>query len=318
MLSSFRWVHAFIAIVLCAACAPQSQAPVASVAEVKRDDVQAPRPVELADTQALSVRDEAAGRDYPIWVSLPASYAEDPQRRYPVLYVTDALYSFPLVRSIRNLVGQHGVNIEDFILVGLPPQTGLTSKQSRSRDYTPTMPVRHNSGDYSAELYGEAAHYRDFLADKVFPQVESRYRIDGARRVFAGHSLGGLFGGYVLLTRPEMFDTYLLSSPSLWFDEHVIDRVEAEYAGSHHELKARVLLSVGQYETQGPEPRYFKRGDMVGDNARFAARLKSHGYPGLQVQTHVIDGEDHFTIYPAMITRALIEVFPGKGPYTSG
>ncbi|MFT4198688.1 MAG: alpha/beta hydrolase-fold protein [Pseudoxanthomonas sp.] len=272
----------------------------------------------MSDTQTLAVRDQAAGRDYPVWISLPAGYAEQPQRRYPVLYVTDALYSFPLVRSIRNLVGQKGVNIEDFILVGLPPQTGLTSKQSRSRDYTPTMPVRHDPDLYSAEVYGEAAHYRDFLAEAVLPQVESRYRIDTARRIFAGHSLGGLFGSYVLLTRPEMFDTYILSSPSLWFDDHVVDRIEAEYARGHRDLQARVLLSTGQYETQGPEPRYFKRGDMVGDNARLAAKLKSRHYPGLRVETRVIAGEDHFTVYPTVITRALLEVLPGKGPYSSG
>lgn len=306
-------------VALCA-CVPQGQEP--PVERVPPSNpapvAQTPPPVALADTQALSIRDAQAGRDYPVWIGLPASYAKEPQRRYPVLYVTDALYSFPLVRSIRNLVGQQGVNIEDFILVGLPPQTGLTSKQSRSRDYTPTMPVRHDPGDYSAEVYGEAAHYRDFLADQVFPQVESRYRIDSGRRIYAGHSLGGLFGAYVLLTRPEMFGTYILSSPSLWYDAHVMDRIEADYAAGHRDLPASVLLSTGQYETQGPQPRYFKRNDMVGDNARFAATLKARGYPGLRVETTVIDGEDHFTVYPTVMTRALLRVLPGRGPYTSG
>ena len=92
--------------------------------------------VVLPETEALRVHDPA-GRNYPIWVALPADYAAHPEKHYPVLYVTDALYSFPLVRSVRNLVGQQGVNIENFILVGLPPRR-LTSKQSRSRDYTPS------------------------------------------------------------------------------------------------------------------------------------------------------------------------------------
>ena len=55
--------------------------------------------VVLPDTESWSVHDPA-GRDYPIWVALPASYAQHPERRYPVLFVTDALYSFPLVRSV--------------------------------------------------------------------------------------------------------------------------------------------------------------------------------------------------------------------------
>jgi len=275
-------------------------------------------PVSLGDTEELRVFDEIAGREYPVWISFPVSYAKEPERRYPVLYITDALYSFPLVRSIRNMVGQGGTNIEDFILVGLPPQIGLSSKQSRSRDYTPTSPKQLGSEVYSAEEYGGAAHYRDFIEASVFPLVESRYRVDATRRAFAGHSYGGLFGSFVLVSKPDMFQTYLLSSPSLWFDRHAMNQFEAEYASAHRELKARVFLSIGQYETQGPTPRHFRNVDMVGDNARFAAKLKSRGYPGLQVETAVLDGEDHFTIYPAFITRALLKVFPGKGPYVSG
>lgn len=318
------WLHGAACLLMAALCACSPQDPAstpATAAQVPAPSppaVKGPAPVALADTQVLNVHDAQAGRDYPIWVSLPSSYAGQPQRQYPVLYVTDALYSFPLVRSIRNLVGQQGVNLEDFILVGLPPQAGLTSKQSRSRDYTPSMPARRGDELYSAELYGQAAHYRDFLADTVFAQVESRYRIDPARRIFAGHSLGGLFGSYVLLTRPDMFSTYILSSPSLWFDAHAIDRIEAQYAAGHRDLPARVLLSAGQYETQGPDRRYFKRGDMVGDNARFAAVLAARRYPGLRLQASVLPGEDHFTVYPSVMTRALLEVLPGQGPYTSG
>lgn len=273
--------------------------------------------VVLPDTEALLAHDPV-GRDYPIWVALPADYAAHPKQRYPVLYVTDALYSFPLVRSLRNLVGQHGVNLEDFILVGLPPQQGLTSKQSRSRDYTPSTPVRRTPDDFDAEEYGGAAHYRDFLATAVLPMIDARYHTDPARRAFAGHSYGGLFGAYVLVTRPELFHTYILSSPSLWYDNHVIDRFERDYAGDHHALHAQVLLSVGSYETFGPGPRYFHQNNMLLHNRNFAERLRSRHYEGLKVETSVIDGEDHFTVYPTVLTRALIEIFPGTGPYVSG
>ncbi|MCF7749719.1 hypothetical protein KQ945_03090 [Bacillus subtilis subsp. subtilis] len=287
----------------------------------RRSDPPAAGPVTgvvLPDTESWAVHDPA-GRDYPIWVALPASYAKHPQRRYPVLYVTDALYSFPLVRSVRNLVGQGGGNLEDFILVGLPPQQGLTSKQSRSRDYTPTRPARRNDDDYSDDVvYGGAAHYRDFLAAQVLPAVDARYRTDPARRSFAGHSYGGLFGTYVLLTRPDMFQTYILSSPSLWFDSHVIDQLEQDYAQQHHALPARVLLAIGSYETIKPEPRYFTRNDMLKDNQAFADRLRQRGYAGLQVDTTVIEGEDHLTVYPTTVTRALLQVFPGTGPYDGG
>ncbi|MBN5051125.1 alpha/beta hydrolase [Stenotrophomonas maltophilia] len=302
-----------LACLALAGCA-MSVAPPASQNEARESATTVPGVV-LPDTESLRVHDPI-GRDYALWVALPAGYAAQPQKRYPVLYVTDALYSFPLVRSVRNLVGQQGVNIEDFILVGLPPQEGLTSKQSRSRDYTPSNPVRTPAGYYSDDVtYGGAAHYRDFVAAQVLPMVDARYRTDPARRVFAGHSYGALFGAYVLTTQPDMFSTYILSSPSLWFDQGLLPRMQD--AAVMPSQPIRVLLSVGGYETVKPGPRYSTGNDMLRQAADFTAQLQRSGRK-LQVENIVIDGEDHLTVYPRVITRALLQVLPGEGPYTGG
>ncbi|PII21025.1 sugar phosphotransferase [Stenotrophomonas sp. LMG 10879] len=302
-----------LACLALAGCA-MSVAPPASQNEARESATAVPGVV-LPDTESLRVHDPI-GRDYALWVALPAGYAAQPQKRYPVLYVTDALYSFPLVRSVRNLVGQQGVNIEDFILVGLPPQEGLTSKQSRSRDYTPSNPVRTPAGYYSDDVtYGGAAHYRDFVAAQVLPMVDARYRTDPARRVFAGHSYGALFGAYVLTTQPDMFSTYILSSPSLWFDQRLLPRMQD--AAVIPAQPTRVLLSVGSYETVKEGPRYSTGNDMLRQAADFTAQLQRGGRK-LQVENIVIDGEDHLTVYPRVITRALLQVLPGEGPYTGG
>lgn len=302
-----------LACLALAGCA-MSVAPPATQSEARESATAVPGVV-LPDTESLRVHDPI-GRDYALWVALPSGYAAHPQKRYPVVYVTDALYSFPLVRSIRNLVGQQGVNIEDFILVGLPPQEGLTSKQSRSRDYTPSDPVRTPAGYYSDDVtYGGAAHYRDFLADHALPMIDARYRTDPARRVFAGHSYGALLGAYVLTTQPDMFGTYILSSPSLWFDQGLLPRMQD--AAVMPSQPIRVLLSVGGYETVKPGPRYSTGNDMLRQAADFAGQLRRSGRK-LQVENIVIDGEDHLTVYPRVITRALLQLLPGEGPYTGG
>lgn len=309
-------VHGWsVAVWLAVSGCAMAVAPLAAQGEAKESAATAVPGVVLPDTEALRVHDPV-GRDYPIWVALPADYAAHPEKRYPVLYVTDALYSFPLVRSVRNLVGQQGVNIEDFILVGLPPQEGLTSKQSRSRDYTPSNPVRTPAGYYSDDVtYGGAAHYRDFVAAQVLPMIDARYRADPARRVFAGHSYGALFGAYVLTTQPDMFSTYILSSPSLWFDQGLLPRMQD--AAVIPAQPTRVLLSVGGYETVKEGPRYSTGNDMLRQAADFTAQLQRSGRK-LQVENIVIDGEDHLTVYPQVITRALLQVLPGEGPYTGG
>lgn len=276
-----------------------------------------PAPVTLANTAVYDLPASDSGRRYQVWVDVPASYAHS-GKAYPVVFVTDALYTFPIVRSIRNLVASGGENIEEFILVGLPPEQGLTSKASRSRDYTPSNPLADpivDVDDYTAKRYGEAAAFRDYIERQVFPLIAQRYRADMRRRVYAGHSYGGLFGSFVLLTKPAMFSTYVLSSPSLWFNRRDIFRIEADYAATHRDLPARVKIYHGMYETVRPEPHYNRRTEMVRFGDEFAARLRARGYPSLSVDADVVADEDHLTVFPSAITRALFWALPGAHPY---
>lgn len=310
-----------LALGACARADAPAPAPVSTPpARVPQAAPPAPRALALPNTHVHDLPDPRTGRQYELWVDLPASYAHG-DTSYPVVFVTDAGYSFPLVRSIRNLLGQRGRNIEDFILIGLPPQQGLTSKQSRSRDYTPSNPLgkpgRH-SGDYSATDYGQAQAYRDYIEQQVFPLVAREYRADMGRKVFAGHSLGGLFGSYVLLTKPEMFQSYILGSPSLWFDQGEILKYVDAYAREHRDLHARVMMYTGMYETPKPGPRYFRSVDLIGDMQSFERRLKARGYPNLRVGSQVIADEDHLTVFPVLISRGLLWALPGHGPYVSG
>lgn len=274
---------------------------------------------EMPHTAVHTVAADALHRSYQVWVDLPVSYASS-NKKYPVVFALDADYSFPLVRSIRNRLGVKGQNIEDFILVGLSYALGDSPTESRSRDYTPTDALQHSHrpDQYSATHYGEAAAYRDYVEGQVFPLIAAHYRADISRKVFVGHSYGSLFGAFVLLTKPTMFQTYILSSPSLQYDHHVIERYEQDYAKAHRDLPARVLLYDGGYETIKKGQRYNSTVDMVQDARAFARNLRERHYPHLTIDDAVIPEEDHLSVYPSMISRALLRVLPGSGPYTGG
>jgi predicted alpha/beta superfamily hydrolase len=309
-------------ILLLAGCAPKTS-PVpdgpASAARVTRT----PAPVAayvLDDTEVRDLPSRILQRDYQLYVSFPESYQKEPDRRYPVLFVTDARYAFPLIRSIGRRVGDHGKGLEDFILIGLSYAKGDTPKYSRDRDYTPTT---ENAGrNYESGMpgrplvYGQAEAYRRFIAEEVFPFVARTYRADMDRKILAGHSYGGLFGVHVLLTEPTMFEYYILGSPSLWFNRKVMFQREKDYAATHADMPAEVFMGIGSFETINPgsdNPRYHRVDDMVRDLHSFEHTLKSRRYPGLRIQSTVIDDEDHLTVFPAIITRGLTRVL-GRTP----
>lgn len=269
------------------------------------------RPYALPGTQVHRIDSPGLGRAYELYVSLPPGYAADPGRRYPVLYVTDAAYAFPVVRAIASRIRNGGRDVEDFILVGLSYAVGETGQYSRRRDYTPSP-----NGDLDAVsdmpgrpvVYGEAEAYRQHIRDEVFPFIDSRFRTDPSRRLYAGHSYGGLFGTHVLLTEPQMFQRYILMSPSLWYDRKLMLFREGLYAGANRDMKADVFLGIGALETSDtPDIESFAaaRHDMTGDMARFEYQLRARRYPSLRLRSVVLPEEDHMSVYPALVTRGL-------------
>lgn len=265
-------------------------------------------PYKLAGTQVWTVPDPTSGREYEVFVSLPPSYEASPKRRYPVLYVTDADYAFPIIRQIARRVNLEGPVIEEFILVGLSYSRGDNPVVSRNRDYTPT---RNGPSSARSMLHGEGPAYQTYLKTAAIPFVEGRFRANPAHRVFLGHSYGGLLGAQILFTEPTLFKAYVLGSPSFWFDRRHIMKMEADYARTHRDLSADVFMYIGAHETPGPTRRN-TRVDMVGDVHAMEKALKSRGYSSLRVHSAILADEDHLTVAPVGFTRALMAVLPAE------
>lgn len=268
-------------------------------------------PYTLPETAVHTVHAARLNRDYEIYVALPKSYATKPGRRYPVVFVTDAPYAFPLTRAIAGRVGGDG--LPEFILVGLGYAKGDTPEFSRRRDYTPSP---NRDADLSSDMpgrlpiFGEAAGYRRFVADEVFPFIAMRYRADMDRKVFVGHSYGALLGADTLTREPGLFQAYVLGSPSLWFDHRVLPARQNSWATG---AQASVYIGAGGYEQRAPRGaadtrRYAGEGDMVADVRAFSAALASRRPNRLRMRTDVVAGEDHLTVAPILITRGLMWV----------
>ncbi|HBI18551.1 MULTISPECIES: alpha/beta hydrolase [unclassified Brevundimonas] len=266
-------------------------------------------PYVLAGTQVWTVPDPVSGRDYQVFVSLPASYQANPQRRYPVLYATDADYAFPIIRQIARRVNLDGPVIEEFILVGLSYSGGDSGTVSRNRDYTPTP---NGPSRASSTPHGGGPAYQAYLKTQALPFVENRFRADPARRVFLGHSYGGLLGAQILFTDPGLFQAYILGSPSFWYDKRHIMGMEANYARTHRDLPADVFMYIGGWEVPRPDRRNTSGADMVGDVHAMERTLQSRSYPHLTVRSVVLQDEDHLTVAPVGFTRALTAVLPAR------
>ncbi len=263
-------------------------------------------PYVLIGTEVWDVPDPVSQRGYQVFVSLPSSYEKEPSRRYPVLYVTDANYAFPVIREISRRLNVEHAQIKDFILVGLSYAKGEDGTQSRNRDYTPTPNGPSNAP--AGAVQGHGLTYQAYLRDRVMPFIAQRYRTDPRHVVFLGHSYGALLGAQILFTDPGMFSGYILGSPSLWYDKHHIFGMEAAYAAQHRDLPAKVYMYVGEYETN----RFNRINDLVADNRELEGKLKKRKYPNLVLKSEVLNDEDHVSVAPRGFTHGLKYLLPAR------
>ena len=190
----------------------------------------------IADTVAagerLTLQSKVLGEERTVFVSLPASYARSTQR-YPVLYLTDALWQFEQTRSTANFLARNGL-IPEMIIVGV-------ANTDRTRDlYATRADFKQNGRTIPFPTSGNADQFLEFFEKELIPWVESRYRTMPLR-ILAGHSAGGNFAMHTMRMRPGLFQAVIAASPWLsWDDNKELKALEPFLAGP--DVQARALF----------------------------------------------------------------------------
>ena len=257
--------------------------------------VLAATPVTIPNSEVRTLESRQNGIGYKIYVGLPNGY-EEGSRRYGVVYTLDADYSFAIARNVVEHLADRD-HLEPLIVVSIaydgPPQYRL----NRTRDYTPTHTLEGGYGPEMQKHSGGGRTFRQFLTDELVPFIDRTYRTDSTKRALVGHSYGGLFTTWVMLTTgTSVFNRYVIVSPSFWYDDEMIfDVVKTAKPGG------RVYISAGALENR-----------VMGRDVRRLARvLRDPARPGLALRDEVLDNETHNSIFPSAFSRGLRFVFQG-------
>jgi predicted alpha/beta superfamily hydrolase len=198
-----------------------------------------------------------------IVVYVPPDYDQQPERRYPVLYLHDGQNLFDAATAFNGQdwhvaqTADYAISaglVEPLIVVGLY-NTGKT----RLREYTPTSVPRLGGG--------RADRYAKFLIEEVKPVVDRDYRTrpEASQTGIGGSSLGGLVSIYLGLKFSGVFGKIAALSPSVWWNQRVILRFAQ---AAPVEPRPRIWLDIGTRE--GPR--------IVDDVEKFRDVLLSKGW----------------------------------------
>lgn len=248
--------------------------------------VAAAEPVTLPRTSTLHMKSKANGIAYKLYVSVPRDY-QTSKARYPVIYTLDADYSFAIAHNVvEHLADREHLRWAIVVSIAYdgPPQYRL----HRTRDYTPTHTLEGGYGPEYQKHSGGAAKFRAFLAAELIPHIDASYRTTN-ERVLVGHSYGGLFSTWMLLTKPDLFTGYVIVSPSLWYDQKMIFKLDGKPG-------ARAYVAAGSLENP----------IMAADAKRLAKRL------GNAHKVEILDDETHNSIFPSAFSRGIRWVLKGR------
>jgi len=243
-------------------------------------------PVLVPESESFTMYPRGGGEPYRISVGLPPSYARESERRFPVLYGLDADVGFASLVEVTRFLARSR-EIPEVIVVGIGYDADFATWRSRrAADLTPVSTDEQPTS-------GHASEFLDFIATELIPLVESRYRTT-RDRTLSGYSLGGLFGTYVLFHRPELFQRYVLGSPSYGWADRVALEWPAAVSPSGPQPSGIVFTSVGTLETAA----------MIANWRAFWDAVAALGLPWLRVTRGEID-ETHAGGWPHTTVKGL-------------
>ncbi len=184
-------------------------------------------------TEEFSIQSTSNGAKYNIKVALPQDFNPETQK-YAAIYVLDGEEIFDFVAENCNRISSD-FSTSNVLVVS------IGYGNDRSFDYTPS---KANEGG------GGAEKFMLFIKNELIPEMENEYGADTLRtnRTILGHSFGGLCGAYAFTNYNNVFGNYIILSPSLWYDNEIILKLEQENRDINKNNYQLVFLGLGELE----------------------------------------------------------------------
>jgi predicted alpha/beta superfamily hydrolase len=225
------------------------------------------------------------GDEYQISIHLPEGYNGAASERYPVVYVFFGYNSHLLFNTVCGIT-------DEFSRTKLIPKMIVVQIHNIRwfRDLTfQEIKNKKNSG--------QAENFYNFLSGQLIPYIDDQYKTNSTN-IYIGHSLSGLFGLSVFCKDLELFDKYILISPS------IIDRDESVI----EELKNVVInKNIGEkhlYITMG-----FENERIAASIFRITDVLNKNKNANIKWKFDYLERYNHFTLIPEALINGFLFLY---------
>ncbi|WP_438711208.1 alpha/beta hydrolase [Aquimarina muelleri] len=168
-------------------------------------------------------------------IYLPNGYSNDSLKKYPVIYLLDGSIDEDFLH-ISGLVQFGSFSwismIQETIVVGI-------SNVDRKRDFTFPTTIKKDKIDFPTT--GKSEDFITFLEKELQPFIDSNYKTNTIKTII-GQSLGGLLATEILIKKPQLFNNYIIISPSLWWNNESLLAIKQK----KYQSKKSIYIAVGK------------------------------------------------------------------------
>ncbi|MEM6805064.1 MAG: alpha/beta hydrolase-fold protein [Bacteroidota bacterium] len=225
-------------------------------------------------------------------IYLPQSYHPDSAKSYPLIYLLDgsAHEDYPHIAGLMQFAHSYNI-LPPSILVGI-------ANVDRYRDFT--FPSQDSIDLKELPQSGGSEKFITFLEQEVQPFIQKNYPASEGKTLI-GQSMGGLLATEILLKKPDLFDTYIIVSPSLWWDKHSLVPTLGQYFKSYAGKGKRIYVSVGKEHPV-----------MIELAEKLAAAIRESENKKFELFYKYLPREDHGTILHNAVYEAFRELYKKK------
>ncbi len=173
--------------------------------------------------------------DRTINIYLPQGYSPGSLKAYPVIYLLDGSADEDFIH-VSGLV-----QFASFPWIQIMPETIVVgiSNIDRKKDFT--YPSNSERDQKEFPTTGGSENFIKFIETELQPFITKNYKITTTKTLI-GQSLGGLLATEILLKKPELFDNYIIVSPSLWWDDEAL----LDYKSKSYTTSKSIYVAVGK------------------------------------------------------------------------
>jgi predicted alpha/beta superfamily hydrolase len=157
-----------------------------------------------------------------IKILLPETYKPGSAEKYEVIYLTDGEWALDLFSYIYKFA--QGENFVPPAIIVAVPNSYINKANQRDRDFLPAHVPE-------PAISGGAANFLSFFKNELIPYVDKTYPTNGTNSIY-GHSYGGLFVLYALLSEPQLFGSYYATDPPFRFNNDYLIKMAAQKLGN--------------------------------------------------------------------------------------